>query len=406
MPGEEIPLRSHETPCDFKTTRLVFWWAWMASQWHARRAIGTLMAMKVALLSEADWLEREASTLRRMIVGLAGESVRLVPVMPTTEISPYLPMVSERVGYPTSRLAWWRRWQLRRAGERLAELEVDALHGLEADSAESVLRLGAQLNLPTICSCWTADGIERLARTRGLAAGQPVVYTLPTEALMERAATALGSGASLERVRPGVLIEEETIPPPLEDPDQSLSVLILCDGRVDDAISAMLRALSMAKSNLPQLQMFFYMLGNGSRKLWQAVARMGLLGQVTLLKPGPGVRNLVIQADAVFQPQAISAVRCVLLEAMAARRPVFAAADPVLDYLIDQRTATLLPPGKPDVWAEALNRLVSEPQAQRSLGESAHRYIVEHYSASAFNRRLIEIYARLTAEALPFDSQK
>lgn len=360
--------------------------------------------MKVALLADADWLEYEAATLRRMIVGLAGESVRLVPVMPAVDSRRYLPIPADCVTYPRSKYSWWKRWLLHRVRERLAELEIDVIHALEADSAEAALRLGAQLKLPTLCTCWTAAGLQRLTRAQSLGHDQPIVYTLPTEALMERATAALGNAATLELVRPGVLVDEAVIHPPMQDPTQSLCAMVICDGQMDDAMASLLRALSMAKSNLPHMQVFLYTLGNGSRKLWQAVSRLGLLSQVTLVRSGPGVRELVIQADVVLQPQAMGAVRCVLLEAMAAGRPVIAAPDPVLDWLSDPRTACLLSSQKATAWTDLLNRLVAEPQTFRQLGETAHAYVAQHHSASAFNQKWLDLYTRLTAEALPFQS--
>jgi glycogen(starch) synthase len=85
----------------------------------------------------------------------------------------------------------------------------------------------------------------------------------------------------------------------------------------------------------------------------------------------------------------------VVLEAMAAGKPVVAATSGgIPDLVEDGRTGLLVPPGDPDALAGALARLISGPGLRASMGQRALGR-VRSFTASAVVGRIEAVYERL-----------
>ena len=83
----------------------------------------------------------------------------------------------------------------------------------------------------------------------------------------------------------------------------------------------------------------------------------------------------------------------VVLEAMAAGRPVVAAASGgIVELVDDRRTGLLVPPGDPVALAEALASLLADPIAAAALG-AAGRDRARRFGAAAVTTRIEEFYA-------------
>ena len=354
--------------------------------------------MKAALLADGLWINEEASTVRFYAVGLTDEQVRVVPVTPIGCQRPRLSLITERLYFRSSKVSWWRRTP-RRLAEQLRELEVDLLHAMDGSIYPLARMLGAALEVPVICSCWSTAELARIAL-----AGHDVstVFVLPTPALAQRGRELLGEKTTIELVRPGVLGGSEEVAEPLADPESALCCLVIGDGKVDVDYLSLLRGVTMVRSRLPQLQLLLYAMGGDHHRLWQAASKLDLLGHVNLVDSAPQTRQLLVQADVLMVPQPLGAVRTVVLEAMAAKRPVIAAVDPMLDYLLEGKTARLIAEATADRWAEHFDQLVSMPRAFRSLGQSAAAYVKEHHQASRCVEQLLKIYRQATGEPLQF----
>lgn len=82
----------------------------------------------------------------------------------------------------------------------------------------------------------------------------------------------------------------------------------------------------------------------------------------------------------------------VVLEAMAAGRPVVAAASGgIVDLVVDGRTGHLVPPGDPGALAAALDSLLADPEQARAVG-AAGRDRVRLFTVSAVVGRIEQLY--------------
>jgi glycosyltransferase involved in cell wall biosynthesis len=102
------------------------------------------------------------------------------------------------------------------------------------------------------------------------------------------------------------------------------------------------------------------------------------------------------QAAIYLHPSHYEGLPTVLLEAMACGRPVVATAvSGALDVIRDGENGLLVPPRAPEQMAEAILRLLKEPDLARRLGAAARRTVVERYSWDVIGKAYLEQYRRI-----------
>ena len=65
-----------------------------------------------------------------------------------------------------------------------------------------------------------------------------------------------------------------------------------------------------------------------------------------------------------------------------------------LETIADDQTGYLVEP-KAEKFAEAMSKLVNDPAKQVSLGSQARRRVIENFSFLAFQKKLIDVLARM-----------
>ncbi|QNN24182.1 glycosyltransferase family 4 protein [Planctomycetales bacterium ZRK34] len=359
--------------------------------------------MKVALISDPLWLMQELTTLRRMVVGLVDEMVRVVRVVPqwVEQREDVQTMTCQQVVYGGARWRWLRDVQLRRQATPMRQLEVDVLHLMDGSLQGVGTRLAGAMEVPMVCSVWSSAEVGLL---RHHPQGLPGAYMAATPALLEAVQQRVGPHAQVVLAPPGVYSTDAAQHKPLEDPQGTLSCVVVGDGRADEHYMALLWGMAKASEKLPQLMYFFYTVSTDQHQLWQAAEKLNLLEQMTVVPFDPGSRELLMQADVVIQPQPLGSVRSLVLEAMAAGRPIISVADPVLDYLLNGKTAKVLAEPGADDWATALVNLVEQPHKYIELGAGGRNYVRQHHSASAYVTAALKLYrAVATPENIPFE---
>jgi len=364
---------------------------------------GYAEGMKVALIADPLWLMQELTTLRRLVIGLVDEMTRVVRIVPDglEELDDGNPtMTGEQLYYWGASWRWLRDLQLRRLRGRLREMEIDVLHVMDGSLQSAGVRLADVLGVPVVTSVWSMAEVQML---RPHPPGLPGAYMVATPALVEATQQRIGTQAHATLTPPGVYSSDAVEHKPLADPAGTLSCVVIGDGRADEHYMALLHGIAQVRKQIPQAMYFFYTVATDQHKLWQAAQDLKLLDQITIVPFDPGSRELLMQADVVIQPQPLGSVRSLVLEAMAAGRPVISVADHVLDYLLNGKTARVLTDPTADDWARTLTNLAQQPTKYVELGAGARNYIRKHHSASAYVTAALKLYrAVATPENIPF----
>jgi glycosyltransferase involved in cell wall biosynthesis len=132
-------------------------------------------------------------------------------------------------------------------------------------------------------------------------------------------------------------------------------------------------------------------------ELEREAARVGVSDRVEF-----GFRDdvpaLLEQLDVVALPSWTEGLPMVVLEAMAAGRPVVAT--PVggtPEVVSDGETGLLVPPRDPQALAAALRRVLEDRGLAERLAAAGRRRVEEHFTLDAMNRRMLELYDEVAA---------
>ena len=110
-----------------------------------------------------------------------------------------------------------------------------------------------------------------------------------------------------------------------------------------------------------------------------------------------GHRELALRADLLVTPESLGEYRSLTIDAMVSGLAVVSAADPVLGFLQDGRTARLIAQADPSAWAEAIASLLDDPARARALGASAREFVRIEHRVSVHVAKVIDAYEWMTA---------
>jgi len=133
--------------------------------------------------------------------------------------------------------------------------------------------------------------------------------------------------------------------------------------------------------------------GPDRARLEAFVAGVRIAAAVHFVAPGADVPALMSRAEVVWVPGRVEGGMQVVLEAMAAGRPVVASNWPRLAELIREgETGYLVPPGDKTTIARQTERLLADADLRRSMGEAARRRAAEHFRADELAERCARVY--------------
>ena len=122
--------------------------------------------------------------------------------------------------------------------------------------------------------------------------------------------------------------------------------------------------------------------------LTDVVTFVGALGQ-------DEVGSFYRSADVFCLPSFSEGVPTVLMEAMASGLPVVATAIMGVPELVQDGCGLLVPAGRPDSLAEALERLISDPELRRVLGEAGRHKVVAEFNIEKSAAELHKLFSEV-----------
>jgi glycosyltransferase involved in cell wall biosynthesis len=127
--------------------------------------------------------------------------------------------------------------------------------------------------------------------------------------------------------------------------------------------------------------------------------RLGLSGSVHFIGRRQDVPSILQRSDLLVHPSWSEGFPNVILEAMCAGLPVVATTVGGCPELVDNgHTGLLVEPKRPDLLAEAVDRIISQPVLARTMGERARDRVRERFSVRRLCRRVESLYDELLGE--------
>lgn len=136
--------------------------------------------------------------------------------------------------------------------------------------------------------------------------------------------------------------------------------------------------------------------------LRELAADLGVADRVHVLGPRKDVPALMYALDAFAMPSIWEGFGLVLLEAMAAARPIVASAVATIpEVVLDGETGLLVPPGDPLALAEALARLAADPALAHEYGQRGRQRLQRFFSLDKMVGDTELLYRELLEERAP-----
>jgi glycosyltransferase involved in cell wall biosynthesis len=127
--------------------------------------------------------------------------------------------------------------------------------------------------------------------------------------------------------------------------------------------------------------------------------QLGLADRVHLAGHQQDVRPWLAALDVLVLSSDWEGMPNALLEAMAAGLPIVATAvGGVPEVVVDGATGLLVPPGDPSALAEAITRLLRDPDLRRTMGQAGRARVERRFSINETVRLTEELYATLLEE--------
>jgi sugar transferase (PEP-CTERM/EpsH1 system associated) len=127
--------------------------------------------------------------------------------------------------------------------------------------------------------------------------------------------------------------------------------------------------------------------------------RLGLSERISFTGHQRDVRPWLAAFDIFVLSSDWEGMSNALLEAMAAGLPVVATAvGGTPEVVVEGETGFLVPPRDPEALAEAILRLLRDPDLRRRMGEAGRKRVAEHFSVEQMVQKTEALYEHLVAE--------
>jgi alpha-maltose-1-phosphate synthase len=134
-------------------------------------------------------------------------------------------------------------------------------------------------------------------------------------------------------------------------------------------------------------------------RLRRAVARLPNVLWINEMVKHEVVTQLYSHAAVFCCPSVYEPFGLINLEAMACETPVVASAvGGIVEVVEDGKTGVLVPPAQPDVLAEALTRVLQNPELGRRMGKAGRARVEAKFSWASVAERTEQIYAEAIAD--------
>ena len=189
---------------------------------------------------------------------------------------------------------------------------------------------------------------------------------------------------------------------PQGDPRRSLHLpegcrLAICAGPLEPhkGFGDALWAFEILRFVAPDLHLFI--IGDGSdRRRLEAASRLGKSNQIHFLGTRADAAELVAQGDVIWVPSLAEGGVNVVLEAMAATRPVVATRLPGLaEVIVDGTTGYLVPRGDKAALARQTWLLLRDADRRRRLGEAGRLRAAGQFGVAGLRRQFSTLYESL-----------
>jgi len=157
-----------------------------------------------------------------------------------------------------------------------------------------------------------------------------------------------------------------------------------------------IKALKQVKQQHANLKAYLFGEGPDEQHIRDMVVREGLAEHIIFMGVVDNIMPYMQQMNMCVLPSLWEGLPNVLLEAMAARCPIVATRIPGVDEIVlDGQTGILCEPGNASALAEALLRLIQNPELARAVAAAGRLRVEQRFSLETTVRDTVGVYEQL-----------
>jgi glycosyltransferase involved in cell wall biosynthesis len=362
--------------------------------------------MRVVVLADALFAQRELSLLSLLELGLADEGVSVVHATPRSSdahAQQLQGVFRKVVTFTPSAFAWTRKFashrlaiDLLRQDDDVAE-PVDIIHVFGGSLWKTAIDLAGELRAGLVLEIWRHGMLHALHNVQ-VALPERTALLAP-DASIERQVKSLHLKHPVHLAPWGLLTTPSR---EIFEPARAPAVMVVGSGRVPARFEAALAGVRAVLDLRPDMLIFCDALAARRANLWAAARRLGLLDRLSLIEDLDGRRDLLLEGDILLHPDAGGEQRSVLLQAMAGGLAVVATHDERVSMLIDGVTARTVKADTAAAWEAVLRDILTHQDHAKNLGASARQWVQQHRRASAHIRAVLSAYQTLSPSSGEF----
>ena len=159
-------------------------------------------------------------------------------------------------------------------------------------------------------------------------------------------------------------------------------------------------AAAILRDEFPRVRYLFVGTGRARREIEDRIARRGLERAVVLAGFRTDVPRLLAMSDVfVLSPTAGESLGTAILEGFLMRLPAVATdVGGVCESVRDGQTGFLAPPGDPGALADALRKLIRDPDLRRRFGEAGRKMVLEEFTPALLAEKTESVYKKVLKE--------
>ncbi|MGH9541795.1 MAG: glycosyltransferase family 4 protein [Terriglobales bacterium] len=316
---------------------------------------------------------------------------------------PQVSALAARHGVMPEALPCRGRWDgqaIRRLRSYLCEEGIEVLHahGYKARLFAWRAARGLTVRLATTCHGFVHDTLalkiyDRMDRwtlrrfPRVAAVSDDMSRQLREYGISSAALSTIANGVDLDRFRDA----QPTLRAELNPPGPLLGAV----GRLspEKGLDGLLHAAAELAARFPEVR--WALVGDGPQRgaLEQLTSKLGIADRVIFTGRREDMPGVYASLDALLLPSLDEGLPMVVLEAMAAGRPVLASRVGAIGHVIrDGENGLLAPPGDVEALRGAIERLLAEPGLGARLGAAARATIEDRFSAAQMAAAYLQLY--------------
>jgi glycosyltransferase involved in cell wall biosynthesis len=157
----------------------------------------------------------------------------------------------------------------------------------------------------------------------------------------------------------------------------------------------LLDALPSVLREFPRTRLVCLSDGSLRAELERQADQLGLKAAVRFVGYQPDVRDWLALADLSVLPSFYEGLPVAAVESLAMEKPVVATAvDGTLEVVVDGKSGFAVPPGIPTRLAEAICRLLRDPELRQRMGRAGRQWVLERFSQETLLQQTTELYLR------------